>query len=509
MSSLKDVFFHDVTISGSLTKAGDAENLFVDGTTTLRKTLAVDGAATLSDTLTVGQESPYFTGSASMIGHMRHFPYTTQTERTFGIAEVSASLAASASFSAEKINKGFNASAIAFIFNNDEFQGLLPVFGDIVHITANGSNSKSESAAIRTKIALSGLFPSADPWYQTIVLVFEDNIINNEHDFSTSSEFNITEFSRFTGFHVSVTGATTLSGSLTVTGATTLEDLVVNESTVLKDLVVSGTTTLSGSLIGTIINASHIENDTVTTEKIKDYAVNSLKLDPIRVHRSPEEAASARATPSSAISNVYTQPSIQYIVGTQSSGGDHGRVFFSRPDVSYGGSTNYYLDPLLLGQHEFCPGTTYRFIGHNYRCYQFSGNPTGNSYTATANTTHKVTINQHHEQPAELESTRLRSTFDGFIVHHPSDVEYGSYSINTGFGTLSFQRAVSHPRVVSTHAFERHIIEIENYESYDITLISGLREFPGSDKDTQVVWHVTGTVTGPWSTSTVQFVNVP
>ena len=81
MSSLKDVFFHDVTISGSLTKAGDAENLVVDGTTTLRKTLAVDGAATLSDTLTVGQESPYFNASFSspMIGHMRHFPYTTQT----------------------------------------------------------------------------------------------------------------------------------------------------------------------------------------------------------------------------------------------------------------------------------------------------------------------------------------------------------------------------------------------------------------------------------------------
>ena len=439
-----------------------------------------------------------------MIGHL-HLPDETYMYGTFGVVRYHTT-----HFGYGTISASFAASEIAFIFNSAVFGSVPPERGDIVHITANGSNSKSESAAIRTKIALSGLFPSADPWYQTIVLVFEDNIINNEHDFSTSSEFNITEFSRFTGFHVSVTGATTLSGSLTVTGATTLEDLVVNESTVLKDLVVSGTTTLSGSLIGTIINASHIENDTVTTEKIKDYAVNSLKLDPIRVHRSPEEAASARATPSAAISSSYTQPSNQYIVGTQSSGGDHGRVFFSRPDVSNGGSTNYYLDMLLLGQHGFCPGTTYRFIGHNWRSYQIGGAPTGTGYTSTENTTHKVTINLHNEQPGELESDRLQTTFDGFIVHHPSDVVHEDYVVNvlsySGTGTgNTFQRAESHPRVVSTHAFERHIIEIENYESYDITLISGLREFPGSDKDTQVVWHVTGTVTGPWSTSTVQF----
>jgi hypothetical protein len=113
-----------------------------------------------------------------------------------------------------------------------------------------------------------------------------------------------------------------------------------------------------------------------------------------------------------------------------------------------------------------------------------------------------VTINLHDEQPDELESNRLQSTFDGFIVHHPSDVEYYMPTSTSGL-----KYAISHPRVVATASFERHIIEIENYESYDITLISGLREFPGSDKDTQVVWHVTGTVTGPSTgdVSTVQF----
>ena len=620
MSSLKDVFFHDVTISGSLTKAGDAENLFVDGTTTLRKTLAVDGAATLSDTLTVGQESPYFTGSASMIGHMRHFPYATgQSNGTFGIAELSASLAASASFSAEKINKGFVPGVIAFIFNRVDFQeGLLPVFGDIVHITANGSNSKSESAAIRTKITDVYNFFSSETQVQYTSIKFEDNIINNEHDFSAESEFHITQFTRslVDGIKMSVTGgaavygATTLSGSLTVTGATTLEDLQVNGSTTLEDLQVNGSTTLSGSLTvngsttledlvvngsttledlvvngsaslsgsltvngsttleDLVVNGSTTLEDlvvngsttlsgsltvtgvttlndsltvngsttlsgsltvtgtttlsgsltvtgtttlvdlevsgsligTINASQIADYAVNSLKLDPVHPHLSPaygDGAGMYSVLPSREYHPDVVSTDHHYYVGFPSEipniRTDHGRVFINWPLVgtTHANHVTYYdILPLTLGGNDLCRGTTYRFISHYLH-------PAGTYLSEEERV--KFRCGDAQAGPGEFDNGRGTELtdgvrFKGVIVLHPSERVW-----------INGVKPPQNPQIKIID--DKEEFTVFGYEAYDITLISSVEEYYapaviGGD-GRKIIWNVTGTVTGRWATAAV------
>tara|TARA_B110000483_G_C17770608_1_gene379681 strand:- start:106 stop:516 length:411 start_codon:yes stop_codon:yes gene_type:complete len=125
------------------------------------------------------------------------------------------------------------------------------------------------------------------------------------------------------------------------------------------------------------------------------------------------------------------------------------------------------------------------------------------------NHSHKVTINLWPESAGELTTYSAPASFDGSIIHHPSDVEYESYLVNVWNNGVArngtFYRAESHPRVAESVAFNKRSIEIYNCDAYDITLISGVREFHSNPLNVQVVWHVTGTVTGPWSTSSVSF----
>lgn len=196
-------------------------------------------------------------------------------------------------------------------------------------------------------------------------------------------------------------------------------------------------------------------------------------------------------------------------------GDDHGRVFMNHQSWERNliGETVYQIGTSNMLKNNFAQGTTYRFIGHSrYNNHTTEIKLPNDAPYPSSEYIEEEGFGFYGNQSTNLSGVEVhgltaRDVFEGAITHMGGHVRtlvngtinwsYADHSFpsnRTGTAAAAYTKYADYTSATDVIGVSglRHSLRLVNYTAYDITLISGIREFETRQK--RIVWYITGTV---------------